>query len=99
MADKDTGRTVKPDGQRINRLRSEKGWNVAEMAANVGCSKRTVEKLESGSACYLFTLSNFAKALGVECRELLKDATPLAAAPTKERRFEVQIKLSIPYEE
>ncbi len=102
MSNEASIRTVKADGQAIQRLRVAKGWNVADLAKKAKCSKcslKTVENVERGASVYLFTLGRIAEALGIECGELLKSATPPAATPPKERRFEVQIKLLIPYEE
>jgi transcriptional regulator with XRE-family HTH domain len=91
------GRTVKPNGNRIRELRTAKGWNVAETAARVGCGKRTVELLEAGRCCYVFTLDNFAKALGVTPKEIIEGQGP---DPLPEgKRMQVQIKLSIPFAE
>jgi transcriptional regulator with XRE-family HTH domain len=90
-------RTVRPDADAIKRLRLGKGWRVEDLARQAKCSVKTVENVERGSNVYLFTLGKIAKALGVDYRSLLPDTGPAPEPP--QRRFEVQIKLSIPFEE
>ncbi|MBX6316150.1 MAG: helix-turn-helix transcriptional regulator [Isosphaeraceae bacterium] len=90
-------RTVRPDAEAIKRLRLGKGWRVEDLARQAKCSVKTVENVERGSNVYLFTLGKFAKALGVDYRSLLPDTGPAPEPP--QRRFEVQIKLSIPFED
>jgi transcriptional regulator with XRE-family HTH domain len=92
-------RTVKPDGGKVSRLRVAKGWTVAFMAAQVGCSERTLENVEKGKPCFVFTLKNVAKALGIESSQLLAEADEPAAVTPKERRFEVQIKVSVAFDQ
>lgn len=92
-------RTVRPDAEAIKRLRLEKGWRVEDLAKNAKCSAKTVENIERGASVYLFTLAKFATALGVEYALLVAGGEPQAESQTKERRFQVQITLSIPFEE
>lgn len=98
MAKKETNRTVEPDGQAIQRLRIAKGWRVEDLAKKVGCSLKTAENVERGKNVYLVTLSEFAQALGVEVTTLMKGMTA-PPPPTKERTWEITIKLSTPFED
>jgi transcriptional regulator with XRE-family HTH domain len=91
-------RTVTPDGQAIQRLRIEKGWRVEDLAKKARCSLKTVENVEKGQNVYLYTLSKFAQALGVEVSALVPGTAP-PDPPKKERRFKVQLTLDIPFEE
>jgi transcriptional regulator with XRE-family HTH domain len=93
------GRTVKANGEKIQRLRIEKGWTVSDAAAKTGCSDKTVENVERGANVYLFTLAKFAKAFGVEYPVLVSGGDPSPELPKKERRFKVQITVDIPFEE
>lgn len=94
----DKGRTVKIDGDEVKRLRIARGWRVEDLAVKAKCSIKTVGNVEHGASIYLFTLSKFAEALGVECISLMAGKKETATDPVnKHRRFEVQVKLSIPY--
>ena len=92
---------VKPNGEAIRRLRTEKGWRVEDFMKKTGCSKRTHENIERGAIARILTLRLFAEALGVNFPALL--AEPLAAieqpAEPKERRRQVVITVSFPFEE
>jgi transcriptional regulator with XRE-family HTH domain len=90
-------RTVRPDAEAIKRLRLEKGWSVEKLADKAICSIKTVENVEKGSSVYLSTLSKIATALEVEYKTLLPGGESPAEPPAAERRFEVQIKLSVPF--
>jgi transcriptional regulator with XRE-family HTH domain len=98
MASQVKNRTVAPDGEAIQRLRIEKGWRVEDLAKKARCSLKTVENVERGRSVYLYTLSKFAQALGVEVSTLMAGAAP-PDPPKKERRFKVQFTLEIPFEE
>lgn len=99
MAKKMKNRTVAPDGQAIQRLRIEKGWRHEDLARKVGCSLKTVENVEHGENVYLFTIQNFAQALGVEVTTLLKGASPPPPPRASQRTWEITFKVSTPYEE
>ena len=90
-------RTVAPDGPAIQRLRIAKGWRVEDLAKKARCSLKTVENVEQGANVYLYTLSKFAQALGVEASTLMAGAAlpPL----TKERTWQITIKVSTPDDE
>lgn len=98
MASKLKNRTVEPDGEAIQRRRVEKGWRVEDLAQKARCSPRTVENVERGANVYLYTLSKFAQALGVEVAALMAGAAP-PDPPKKERVWKVMIQVSTPYEE
>jgi transcriptional regulator with XRE-family HTH domain len=76
MADPQKNRTVTPDGGAIQRLRTEKGWRVEDLAEKAKCSLKTVENVERGAEVYLYTLSRLAKALGVEVPTLTAGSVP-----------------------
>ena len=96
MDEKPKNRSVKADGDAIRRLRLAKGWRVEDLARKAKCSVKTVENVEAGEQAYLCTLTNVAAAFGVEFATLVVGAMP---PPLKGERFEVLIKLSIPFEE
>jgi transcriptional regulator with XRE-family HTH domain len=98
MAEQRKNRTVTPDGQAIQRMRIEKGWRVEDLARKAGCSLKTVENVERGANVYLFTLSRSAQALHVEVATLMTGTAP-APLPTKERTWEITIKVSPPFDE
>lgn len=53
-------------GTRLARVRLARNWTQAQLAAEAGISKRTVERLESGSAATNLTaLLRVARALGL----------------------------------
>lgn len=43
-------------GERLARLRIERGWTQAQLAERAGIAKRTLERLEAGEATQLTTL-------------------------------------------
>jgi transcriptional regulator with XRE-family HTH domain len=98
MASQLKNRTVTPDGEAIQRLRIEKGWRVEDLAKKSRCSLKTVENVERGRSVYLYTLSKFAQALGVEVSTLMAGAAP-PDPPKKERVWKVIIQVSTPYED
>jgi predicted transcriptional regulator len=55
-------RTVRPDGEKIKRLRLDKLWRVEDLAKHAKCSVKTVENVERGANVYMFTLAKFATA-------------------------------------
>jgi predicted transcriptional regulator len=55
-------RTVRPDGDKIKRLRLDKLWRVEDLAKHAKCSVKTVENVERGANVYMFTLAKFATA-------------------------------------
>lgn len=67
-----SGRTVIPRGELIRELRLKKGWNVAQMAREVGYKPKTVLKVEASKPCYVFTLTAFADALDVSISKILQ---------------------------
>jgi len=90
-------RTVHPNAPVIKRLRLEKGWRVEDLAKHAKCSVKTIENVERGANVYYYTLAKLAKELGVEYVALVAEGKPLAESLAVERRFEVQIQLSVPY--
>jgi transcriptional regulator with XRE-family HTH domain len=53
----------------------KKGWDIAALAGEAGCTVRTIERIEAGKPCYVNNLTAIAKALG-----LGSDCTALMAA-------------------
>lgn len=75
---------MRPDeiGQRIRRLRQQRGWTLAELARRAGTSAPTVHRYESGWRRFeVATLGKLATALG--CR---LDVRFLPASRTEPRR-------------
>ena len=99
MSEPPKNRSVKPNGEAISRLRQAKGWRVQDLAKKAKCSVKTVENVERGVNVFLVTLGSFATALDVEYAALVSGGEPPPEPPKKERRVEVQLTLSIPFEE
>jgi transcriptional regulator with XRE-family HTH domain len=92
-------RTVKPNGEAIARLRQGKLWRVEDLARKAHVSVKTVENVERGANVYMFTLAKFATAFDVKSASLIAGAELPVDPPKKERRIEVNLTVSIPYEE
>jgi len=92
-------RAVKPNGDMIKRLRIEKGWRVEDLANKAKCSLKTVENVEKGANVYLVTLATFATALGVEYPTLVSGGQPPPEPPKPDRCIQVQIVVSIPFDD
>jgi transcriptional regulator with XRE-family HTH domain len=90
-------RTVKIDGEKLKRLRAAKGWSVEDLADKAECTIRTIGTAEKGGPSYLHTVNAIAAALGIQCSELMAD-NPAPEPERQEPRFEVEFKVSIPYE-
>jgi transcriptional regulator with XRE-family HTH domain len=99
MAEPPKSRTVRPDGEKIKRLRQAKLWRVEDLARHAKCSVKTVENVEHGGNVYMFTLAKFATALGVENASLIAGGEVPAVPPKKERRIEVNLTISIPFDD
>jgi transcriptional regulator with XRE-family HTH domain len=94
-----------PYGRRIAYLRTQRGWTQWELAAKSGYSKRTIERLESGSRARIDTLAVIAEALGVRYEDLLAphrlEGTACVAlpetdpAPASERSTDLAVTLTI----
>jgi transcriptional regulator with XRE-family HTH domain len=66
---------VLPYAEEIRRLRDAKGWSQENLAAEAGCSKPTITRLEKGThPSRPSTITQVAKALGVEPTHLLRSA-------------------------
>jgi transcriptional regulator with XRE-family HTH domain len=99
MAEPSKSRTVRPDGEKIARLRKAKLWRVEDLARKAGVSVKTVENVEHGANVYMFTLAKFATALGVENSALLAGADPPDDLPKKKRQIEVSLTIKIPFDD
>jgi transcriptional regulator with XRE-family HTH domain len=66
-------RTVRPRGAAIRRHRTQEGWNRTTLARASKCSPKTIENAENSRPIFLETLRNIARALHVECADLLLD--------------------------
>jgi transcriptional regulator with XRE-family HTH domain len=94
----DNTRTVKPDGDKVRQLRKAKGWRVEDLAEKADCTSRTVTSVEKGTAAFMYTITNIAKALGVEYQELLQQNKHSdTAAPTG--RASAVVSLAIDYDQ
>ncbi len=65
--------TVEPNGRKVERLRTERGWSQEKLATKAPCSKRTIENIENGLPVYRKTLAKIAAAFGppVQVKDLL----------------------------
>lgn len=65
-------------GERIARLRVDRGYTQAVLAEQAGISKRTLERLEAGASCQLTSLIRVLRELGVisGLEQLLPAARP-----------------------
>lgn len=99
MVEPPKSRTVRPDGDQIKRLRQAKLWRVEDLARHAKCSVKTVENVERGGNVYMFTLAKFATALGIENSVLIAGGEMPPEPPKKERRIEVNLTISIPFED
>jgi transcriptional regulator with XRE-family HTH domain len=58
----------------VLRLRRERGWTQAALAAEAGCSQRAVSRLESGAGgCHPATALKIATALGTTIAAMTGD--------------------------
>ena len=57
-------------GDRIRRLRLDKGWSMAELARCVNTSKQTIDKIERGESLKSRYLPEIARELGVSLEEI-----------------------------
>jgi len=58
-------------GQRIKRLRTQRGWTLRELSARSGVSNPFICQVENGRGIGTERLMMLAKALGVRASELL----------------------------
>lgn len=65
---------MEPDGNKVRRLREERGLSVRGLAARAGVSTETVYSVEHGRRGFLWpeTMRKLAHALGVDPRELVR---------------------------
>ena len=73
-------------GQRLARARLERNLTQAELAAEAGVAKRTIERLEAGRSSQLTNLIRVVRALGLGANfDLLVPETP--PSPIEELRL------------
>ncbi len=83
----------------IRMLREAKGWGQQALSDRAVVSIKTLNSIEQGKPAQLSTFAKIAKALGVEPSAFLEGhQTNAPAADQAERRVEVKITLSIPFE-
>lgn len=76
-------------GDLVRTYRKHKGWTAADLAAKVGCSKRTIENVEADRSVRVHTASWIAEALGVDIATLTgvtgdsANGAPIAAKPER----------------
>lgn len=99
MVELQKSRSVKPNGEAITRLRKAKLWRVEDLAKRAGVSAKTVESVERGANVYMFTLAKFATAFKVENSVLIAGGEVPPELPKTQRRIEVNLTISIPFEE
>ena len=78
-------RTVLVNGQKIVRLRHEKGWTQEDLAEQSGISKRAIENIEKGGRSLPRNVDVLAQTLGVEIRELLIEHGSARPSPNEAR--------------
>lgn len=95
----DKGGLVKVDGSALERLRKAAGLTIDDLANKSGVSTRTLNSYTAGKEARISSLKYVADALGVEFRSLLKEppSKELPQSPV-EKRVEIDINVSIPYE-
>lgn len=73
---------------------------MEDLARKAKCSVKTIENVERGQNVYVFTLTKLADALGVSYVTLVagNEPPPLPPTLTSRSRFEVEIKVAVPYE-
>jgi transcriptional regulator with XRE-family HTH domain len=92
----------------VKRLRESKGWGQEMLAEKSITSLKTINSIESGAQARLSTIAKVARALGVEPGDLIDrgesppvpqppDPVP-AGAVRADRRVELTLTLSIPFE-
>lgn len=83
-------------GERLRRLRQDKGWTMERLADEAGVSKSYIWELENRPAQRPSAdkLNGIAKALGVAVQDLLGEAPPVAAEPEDVRFFRQYLGMS-----
>jgi transcriptional regulator with XRE-family HTH domain len=90
-------RTVKPDGNKIKKLRATKGMSADTLAEVSGCSERTIASLESGqNNCFIYTLNKVAQALGVECGDVIANADQKDAKEKAKEPIRILLEIHLP---
>jgi hypothetical protein len=69
-------RVIQPDGKTVARLRRERGWTQAVLAAQAHCHKRTIERLEDSVGVFPRILKTVGEALGVDPQTLVATTRP-----------------------
>jgi transcriptional regulator with XRE-family HTH domain len=91
--------TFQPDLKRLDNLRIKRGWTLQQLAAKAIVSVRTLNSIRQGKSVDLTTVSKLARAFGEPLESLLVGYSPEAPVETTTPRIEVQLKLSIPFED
>lgn len=73
---------VRPDGEKIKRLRNERAWTQTQLAKVAGKDARTIQRVEAGHHASHDTLLGLAVALDVDVKEILLAEPP--SEPTSE---------------
>jgi transcriptional regulator with XRE-family HTH domain len=68
--------SIKPDGKKIQQLRSERGWTVEDLARKAGCVPKSIYNAEQGKNIRRPTLAEIAAALKVEPKDLIQAEQP-----------------------
>lgn len=83
----------RPIGQRIRRLREQKGWSLTTLAARAGVSRSYLHQIEQGtSAPTQAKIQRLAEALGALPSELLGEKTH-DDIPASLRKFAAEARL------
>ena len=97
MDGKRRDRGVAVDGEKVMRLRKEKGWTQEELAPAADCSPKTVQNAERGERLLPSTVRALATALGVQLKDLLVGTEP--PQPDLKGKLKSWVVLDTPFEE
>jgi DNA-binding XRE family transcriptional regulator len=91
-------RTFKPNGALCKKLREDRGWEVAAMAAKAGLTTKTIASIEAGNPCFLFTLKGISDALELaDVSQLIASGEPSVPPPPSGKRVQMKIKVILPF--
>jgi transcriptional regulator with XRE-family HTH domain len=98
----ETSQVHRPRPGEIRSLRIAKGLGQPELAKASIVSVKTLSGIENGNAAYLKTFAKIAKALGVECAQLIEGATipkQSTESGASRRLVRIGIKIDIPFDD
>ena len=90
-------RTFKPDAEKIDKLRVQKGWALPDLARKACVSNRTIDSIMLGNEVVISTLAKVANAFDAPVDSLIVGY--VAEPPVKTKRFTVAFRMAVEYEE